>query len=101
MAYQLNLGTCYSQVHHIFHVSLCKPFHTGSDGYIHPTSAYIKDEQEWKVIGILQHKGPGAKRKYLIAYSGYGKSRAFWVPESELFNALDIIYNSKVSHGLN
>ena len=46
LAYQLNLGTCYNQVHPIFHVSLLKPFCAGGDGYLHPTAVYVIDEQE-------------------------------------------------------
>ena len=37
--------------------------------YPYPTAVYIEDEQEWEVSGILWHKGPGARRKYLVAYA--------------------------------
>ena len=52
LAYQLNLGDHYSQVHPILYVSL-KHFHAGSHGYLYPTAVYVKDEQEWKASGIL------------------------------------------------
>ena len=62
---------------------------------------YIEDEQEWEVSGILQHKKPGARRNYLVAYSEYNESKAYWLLESELCNALDILNNYKVFHSLN
>ena len=49
----------------------------------------------------LWHKGLGARRKYQVAYSEYNESEAFWLPESKLSNALEILNNYKVSHGLN
>ena len=70
VAYQLNLGTRYSQVHPIFCISPLKPFHAGGDGYPHLTVVYTKDKQKQEVSGILWHKGSGKKRNYLIAYSG-------------------------------
>ena len=98
---RLNLGSHYSQVHPIFHVSLLKPFCAGGDGYPHPTAVYVEDEQEWEVSGILWHKRSGGKRKYLVAYAGYDEYEACWLPESELYNALEILNDYKVSHGLN
>ena len=97
----MNLGICYSLVHPIFHISLHKIFYTGADWYLHPTAVYVKDEQEWEVSGIIQHKGSGARKKYLVVYSVYNKSEACWLSESELYNALDIFNDYKVSHGLN
>ena len=52
---------------------------------------FVEDEQEWEVSGILRHKGSGASRKYLVAYAGYNESKAFWLLESELHNALEIL----------
>ena len=75
------------------------PFHAGSDGYPHPTAVYIEDEQKWEVSGVLQHKGSVVERKYLIVYSGCDKSKAFWLPKSDLSRALKIMNDYKVSHG--
>ena len=61
---------------------------------------YIEDEQEREVSGILKQKGSGAKKKYLAAYSGCSESKAYWLPEIELFNALEILNDYKVSHSL-
>ena len=77
------------------------PFCAGGDGYLHPTGEHLEDEQEWEVSGILKHKGSGAKRKYLVVYAGYDKSKTCWLPESELHNTLEILNDYKVSHGLN
>ena len=82
LAYQMKLGTCYIQVHLIFHVSLFKPFHAGGDGDLHPTAVYIEDVQEWEISGILLQKRSGTRRKYLVAYAGYNESKAFWLLES-------------------
>ena len=101
MAYQLHLENHYGQVHPIFHISLLKPFRAGGDGYPHPTAVYIENKQEWEVSGILRHKGSSAKRKYLVAYAELNDSEAFRQPESKLFNALAILSDLKVSHGLN
>ena len=60
----------------------------------------VEDEQEWEVSGILQHKGSGGRRKYLVVYSGCNKSKACWLLESELGNTLEIMNNYKVAHGL-
>ena len=49
LAYQLNLGTPYIQVHPIFYISLLKLFNAGGDEYPHPIALYTKDEQEWEV----------------------------------------------------
>ena len=95
------MGNCYSQIDSIFHVSLLKPFHTGGDGYLHPTAVNIKDEQEWEVSGILKHKQLGEKRNYPIVYAGYDEYEAYWLPESKFINVGVIFSDYKVSHGLN
>ena len=61
---------------------------------------YIEDKQEWEVSGILRHKGLGEKKKYLVSYTGYDKSKACWPPEIELHNALETLNDYKVPHGL-
>ena len=61
---------------------------------------YVGDEQECKVSGILLHKGSGGRRKCLVVYSVYNEPKARWLPESERCNALEILNNYKVSHGL-
>ena len=68
---------------------------------IHIQQVCFEDEQKWDIGGILRHKGSGRRRKYLVAYSGYDKSKAFWLPESDLYNALEIFNHYKVLHGLN
>ena len=59
-------------------------------GHPHPTAVYIEDEQEWEVSGILRYKRSGGRRKYLVSYSVYDEFKAYWLPKSELFNALYI-----------
>ena len=41
-----------------------------------------------------------AEKKQLVVYSGYNESEACWLLESELHNALEILNDYKVSHGL-
>ena len=41
LAYWVKLGTHYSQVHPIFHISLFKPICAGGDGYPYPTAVYV------------------------------------------------------------
>ena len=45
LAYQLNLGTCYIQVHPIFYISPLEPFCVGGYGCPHPTAVYVEDER--------------------------------------------------------
>ena len=40
LAYQLNLGTCYSLVHSIFHISLLKPFCASGDE-VYTSNSYV------------------------------------------------------------
>ena len=56
--------------------------------------------QEWEVSGILHHKEPGGRRKYLVAYAGYNEYVAYWLLENRLSHALEILNDYKVSHGL-
>ena len=61
---------------------------------------YVENEQEWEVGGIFRHKGSGKRRKNLVAYSLYNESKVCWLPESKLCNALGILNDYIVSHGL-
>ena len=36
----------------------------------------------------------------MVAYSGYNESKAYCLPESEICNALEILNDYKVCHGL-
>ena len=63
MLYQLNLGTCYSEVHPILYVSLLKTFYADGDGHPHPKAVHVEDEQEWEAGGILWYKGSGGKKR--------------------------------------
>lgn len=100
LAYHLDLGTRYHRVHPVFHVSLLKPFRAGGDGYPHPTAAYVEDEVEWEVSGILRHKGRGQGRRYLVTYTGYDESEACWLSEDDLVHAQDILKKYKSAHRL-
>ena len=61
---------------------------------------YVEDEQEWEVSGILRHKRSGARRKYLVAYSGYKTNlKLVGYQKVKLYNALEILNDYKVSHG--
>ena len=81
-------------------MSFLKPFTAGGDGYLHPTAVYVENKQKWEVSRILWHKGLARRRKYLVVYSGYSKSKAFFLLESEFSHDLKIMNNYKVSHGL-
>ena len=49
------------------------------------------DTLEYKVEGILRHKGKGARRYYLVLWKGYPLHEATWEPESHLSNAQDVL----------
>ena len=59
-----------------------------------------KINKNGKSVEIFWHKGSGGRRKYLVAYSGYNKSEACWLPEIEFYSALGILNDYKVCHGL-
>ena len=48
---------------------------------------------------FMEYFRSGVKRKYLVAYSEYNESEAFWLPESKIFNALEIFNDNRVFHG--
>ena len=56
LAYWLNLGTTYSQVHPIFYISLLKPFRASGDGCCIQQLCMLKMSKNGKSVGYLDTK---------------------------------------------
>ena len=62
LAYQLSLGTHYSQVYPIFYISLLKPFHAGGDGYPIQQLCIFKTSKNRKPLEYFGTKDQVQKR---------------------------------------
>ena len=86
MVYQLDLPPAW-WIHPIFHVSNLKGFNWCTE-FIRvvrpPSPIVIEGEEEYEVEGILQHRGKGALRWYLVLWKVYPLSRASWELVSHL-----------------
>ena len=89
VAYRLDLPPHW-KVHPVFHISNLKRYHR-SEEFARteqpPPPVMVEGEEEYKVEAILQHKGKGASRRYLVLWKGYPLTEASWEPESHLQNA--------------
>ena len=56
-----------------------------------PPPELVDRNLEYKVEAILQHRGKGAERQYLVSWKGHDLSKATWEPESHLANAPDVL----------
>jgi hypothetical protein len=78
-AYKLTLPSEMSRVHPVFHVSLLRRF--VDDGEIHvPPVHEVHDEVYHGVDCIVRHRGSGAKKQYLVKWTGYGPECNTWEP---------------------
>jgi hypothetical protein len=81
-AYELDMSTSVPKVHPVFHVSLLRPFTSGSNVVPPPLPTVIDGEPE--VERILHHsnrKLPNFKRsrrEYLVKWAGYGHEYNSW-----------------------
>ena len=89
MAYRLDLPPTW-RIHPIFHVSNLKRFNW-STKFVRverpPSPIVIKGEEEYEAEGILQHKGKGASRRYMVLWKRYSITEASWKPISHLEHA--------------
>ncbi|KAF2647070.1 hypothetical protein K491DRAFT_553316, partial [Lophiostoma macrostomum CBS 122681] len=89
LAYKLALPPSMSRIHPVFHVSLLEdwnkppPERGFKPGPIQDPK--IKGDQ-YKVEGILTHKGQPGKLRYLIKWLGWPVEESTWEPESNLDN---------------
>ena len=91
-----------------FHVSLLRPWR--HDSTLPPPAQilFVKDDEEFEVEQIIQHrdvgKGRAKKRDYLVLWKGFSKEDATWEPQGNLRNCTDSIRQywqgiGKAAHG--
>ena len=70
------------------------------------SSSDIESEPHYEVSAILDHRGSGQNREYLVSWEGYSEKDNSWIPISN-FDTLDLVdeYHkavpSRVAHGGN
>ena len=93
VAFRLDLPPGW-QIHPTFHASNLKAYirHPEFEREVEPPPPELVDGNlEYEVEAILQHRGKGARRQYLVSWKGYDLSEATWEPESHLENAPDVL----------
>ena len=95
VAYQLQLPEGW-RAHNVFHVSKLKEYirdeQFREEEVAPPTGTLEGDEDtEYVVEGILDHRGSGRNRKYLVKWEGYHEDENTWEPISHLTNARDMV----------
>ena len=51
----------------------------------------IEDHLEYEVEDLIQHRGKGTRRQYLVLWKGYPFTKATWEYERDLVNAPEIL----------
>ena len=59
--------------------------------FTEPPPDLIDGEEHYEVEAILQHKGTGSRRRYLVSWVGYPASERTWLPETELKSAAELL----------
>lgn len=78
----------------MFHTSLLTPYkkmEIHGPSHAKPPANLIDGQEEFEVEAIINHKGMGTQRRYLVKWKGYPNSDRSWEPESNLENAEDIL----------
>ena len=48
----------------------------------------VPEDSQWTVDQIVDHKGQGRNRKFLVSWKGYPESDNEWVAEADIENSL-------------
>lgn len=94
-AVKLRLPPNLASVHPVFHVSMLEPWYDPLSGTSQPRSPpppppeLVDDEPEYEVECILDAKGTGARRRWLVKWQGYAEHESTWEPSWALQNAQD------------
>ena len=76
----------------MFHVSLLEPYHQ-RDGVEAPAFSnpeLVDGGEEWEVEEIVDHRGTGNKKAFLVKWTGWPAEYNSWVPASDMANATDV-----------
>ena len=100
VAYELKLPDSMN-IHNVFHVSLLtrdqpRPEHMRPPGGEDKWGPVISvDNDEYEVEFILDERGSGSSKQYLVEWKGYSEDDASWVPERNLANAQEVLRDFK------
>jgi hypothetical protein len=86
LTYELELPKSW-KIHPIFHASLLTPYH---ENKIHGPSESqlpqdaVRDEEQYEIEGIINHRIRDNKTQYLIKWKGYSHMENEWLHKEEL-----------------
>ena len=82
------------RIHPTFHVSNLKQYRR-SEEFVRevepPPPELVEASLEYEVEAIIQHRGTGSHRRYLVLWKGYPLTKATWELESSLLHANKIL----------
>ncbi|GAB5489762.1 MAG: hypothetical protein Pars2KO_33320 [Parasphingorhabdus sp.] len=83
------------RAHPVYHISRLKKFERDTTHHrvVAPPEGRLDEEghMEYDVQAIINHKGTGARRRYLVAWKGWPLSESTWEPESHLVKVSDML----------
>lgn len=82
VAYKLELPESMKRIHNVFHVSLLKGWKQGDREQPPPTTVEVEGDTLWLFEKILDNRGKGKKRQYLVKWKDFGHEHNSWEPES-------------------
>jgi hypothetical protein len=91
VAVRLSLPPSMARLHPVFHVSLLEPYHGPLSRNRPPEPVIIDDELEYEVERLLDRRGTGENRQYLVKWTGYPIWDATWEPMDNLSHAKDLV----------
>jgi hypothetical protein len=91
VAVRLSLPPSMTRLHTVFHVSLLEPYHGPLSHNRPPEPVLIDDELEYEVERLLDRRGTGQHRQYLVKWTGYPIWEATWEPLDNLHHTKDLV----------
>jgi hypothetical protein len=91
--YKLDLPKSW-KIHPIFHASLLTPYH---ENEIHrpsesqPPPDAVKDEEQYEIEGIINHRTRDNETQYLIKWKGYSHMENEWLHEELEWHAEELV----------
>eukprot|EP00736_Rhodelphis_marinus_P011688 Rmarinus@m.20211 len=92
VVYRIELPDSWSRIHNVFHVSVLTPYvqserPSSSVTYNRPPPELVDCHDEYEVEEIVDVKGTGRARRYLVHWKGYPVEERTWQSASDLVNA--------------